>query len=410
MVDSAREACASAMVENARSVSVSNAIARHATAPIPLNGPRAAPLDGNAPRTFEGAGGGEVFEGLASASVAAACAANAATSAATPEAPPTSAAAAPPLPPSEGARGSSVAASTLAAGIAPSGGGDEEQARDGCATTATSRGAHAHGAHGTAMSAEGQEQTRQRVEEAGRASDDEGRLRVELEVERAWLVDASGASRPLNTYAVCRLCPLMHGHDDGALEGAEAGVVRSDVCWGTSSPTFRLSHIAYLQSEPELRRAPPPRTSAAGSSGWSGSPTAGTSRSHEVVLEVWAIADDTQAESLVGLVRTLVKVPASAASQRFATTIIDGARAIVNPFDITTRGELTVRLRVGTAVQLRDARQLRLAVGTIQLHWRRTRNAAAPPPPAAHAARPRASPRRDAALDALPRCRLLRLP
>jgi hypothetical protein len=59
------------------------------------------------------------------------------------------------------------------------------------------------------------------------------------------------------------------------------------------------------------------------------------------VLEIWSIADDTMAETLVGLVRALVRVPPAAALQRYATSVIDGSRAIVNPFDITSRGKLT---------------------------------------------------------------------
>ena len=253
---------------------------------------------------------------------------------------------------------------------------------------------------------------------------DGSRLMMELEIDRARIVDVSGAPCTLNTYVVCRLCPLIPAGGGGAHGSAsstttrgtvEGDVVRTQVCWGASMPNYLFRHSAPLIPEVAHDGAQPaaaahdgaPSYAHAALSGGSSSTAAhdgarssarggarGTPR--EIVLEIWAIADDTMAETLVGLVRALVRVPPAAALQRYATSVIDGSRAIVNPFDITSRGkltagpaslastpsmqalttapcpfptgELTVRLRLGTAAQLRAALQLRLAISTIQVH------------------------------------------
>ena len=254
---------------------------------------------------------------------------------------------------------------------------------------------------------------------------DGSRLMMELEIDRARIVDLSGAPCTLNTYVVCRLCPLIpagggaHGGASTTRGTVEGDVVRTQVCWGASTPNYLFRHSAPLTPEAAHDGAQPAAAhdgassyalaahsgggaSTAAHDGARGSARGGARGSargtpREIVLEVWAIADDTMAETLVGLVRALVRVPPAAALQRYATSAIDGSRAIINPFDITSRGELTrtlralppcpackcsprrrlhptgeltVRLRLGTAAQLRAALQLRLAISTIQVHWR----------------------------------------
>ena len=189
----------------------------------------------------------------------------------------------------------------------------------------------------------------------------EERLHIDLEVERARILDENGAPQTLNTYVVCRLCPLLLG-DDGnpgttTRGSCERGQLRTDVCWGSSTPQYRFKHVAPL--------------STAVSQG----PSRGGEQ--DLILEMWSLADDTQAEDLVGLVRCRVRLAPGLDAQVYATSLLDEGRArpIVNPFDVSTRGELGVRLRVGTPAQLRRSLRLKLAVATIQLHWRRVRNA-----------------------------------
>ena len=242
---------------------------------------------------------------------------------------------------------------------------------------------------------------------------------IELEVDRARIVDVAGAARPLNLYVVCRLCPLIRAassHGEGAAGAAggagrarpmrgqaqsaaaagagEGGgdpaecttfrgtresddVLRTDVCWGTATPVFGFRHRAPFSLPVPARplheaAAPADGGSAEGASS-TGGHYGGRGRRQEMVLEVWAIDDTTQAEELVGLVRLLVSVPVHGARQRYATSVVEGTRPVINPFDITTRGELAMRLRVGTSAQLRASMRLRLAVSTIQVHWRRCR-------------------------------------
>ncbi|KAL1529586.1 hypothetical protein AB1Y20_000529 [Prymnesium parvum] len=179
------------------------------------------------------------------------------------------------------------------------------------------------------------------------------RLHVDLEIERARLEDESGRPQRLNTYVVCRLCPLLLGEGGTTTRGTcEGGQLRTEVCWGCSTPHYRFKHTAALRASGGARRG----------------------EEQDLVLEIWSLRDDTQAEELVGLVRCRVRFAAGAEAQWYATSVLDGARPVVNPFDVSTRGELTLRLRVGTPSQLRRSLTLKLAVATIQLHWRRARN------------------------------------
>ena len=49
---------------------------------------------------------------------------------------------------------------------------------------------------------------------------------------------------------------------------------------------------------------------------------------------------------------------------------MNGPQAVVNPFDIITRGELTARVRIGTHAQMREDGRRSLAASTIQQRWK----------------------------------------
>ena len=196
-------------------------------------------------------------------------------------------------------------------------------------------------------------------------------LLVELQVDRARIVGISGESRPLNTYVICRLCPIMRrgtaqaeaksagracGDDvadgDVMIQSASAPldghVIRTSVCWGTSSPSYGFVHLEPL------------------------GPSAQNTK-QEIVLEVWSINDDASAETLVGLVRAMVSVPSASTEPQHSTTVMNGPQAVVNPFDIMTRGELTARVRIGTHAQLQEDARRQLAASTIQQQHRTRR-------------------------------------
>ncbi|KAL3925637.1 MAG: hypothetical protein SGPRY_003600 [Prymnesium sp.] len=192
----------------------------------------------------------------------------------------------------------------------------------------------------------------------------ESRLHVDLEIESARIADESGRPQHLNTYIVCRLCPLLLGEAElsSTIRGAcEKGQIRTEVCWGSSTPQYRFKHTAPLLTEGIPRMGRGVRGSKEGNE-------------QDLVLEIWSLTDDTQAEDLVGLVRCRVHLSSGMADQVYATTLLDCVRPVINPFDVTTRGELTLRLRVGTPRQLFRSLHLKLAVATIQMHWRRVRN------------------------------------
>ena len=152
---------------------------------------------------------------------------------------------------------------------------------------------------------------------------------------------------------VCRLCPLLL---EAAVETArgvsEGGQLRTEVSWGTDAPQFGFRHTARLSS--------------AGCAAARGEP-------QELVLEMWRLSGDTQAEELVGLVRSPLRLPTTAAmlgTRLYASSLVDGDEPIVHPLDGLARGELRVRVRVGTADQILRTRTLTGAVEVIQTAWR----------------------------------------
>eukprot|EP00965_Chrysotila_dentata_P223754 6193761-Pleurochrysis_carterae.AAC.1 len=59
--------------------------------------------------------------------------------------------------------------------------------------------------------------------------------------------------------------------------------------------------------------------------------------------------------------------------QQFATTLLSGNHAIVNPFDNRDCGSIEVRVSLGTADQLLRSQRLAAATITVQHHWRTAR-------------------------------------
>ena len=188
----------------------------------------------------------------------------------------------------------------------------------------------------------------------GRETPLSGEMQIEVQLGRARLAPAGAAAA--NVYVVCRLCPLLL---EAAVETArgvsEGGQLRTEVSWGTDAPQFGFRHTARLSS--------------AGCAAARGEP-------QELVLEMWRLSGDTQAEELVGLVRSPLRLPTTAAmlgTRLYASSLVDGDEPIVHPLDGLARGELRVRVRVGTADQILRTRTLTGAVEVIQTAWRARR-------------------------------------
>ena len=108
-----------------------------------------------------------------------------------------------------------------------------------------------------------------------------------LEIDGGSLLDPLGAPMRRNAYVSCRLCPsLLCGGaapHDGAGERARAQL-RTEVCWGSSSPSFALRERVQL-SEVASR--------ALLSTASSAEPRAEVTAAQEVVFELWSVSDDT---------------------------------------------------------------------------------------------------------------------